>query len=54
VAEFFMRPIRGAAALQNLLGVGPLVVIPTIKRGGSKARKRAPWWRRMFRRRARA
>jgi uncharacterized protein involved in exopolysaccharide biosynthesis len=51
--EFLMRPIRGAAALQNLLGVGPLVVIPTIKRGGSKTKKRTPLWLRMFRRRAR-
>lgn len=35
--ELFLRPIRGAAALQNMLGVGPLVVIPTLKPG--KARK---------------
>jgi uncharacterized protein involved in exopolysaccharide biosynthesis len=52
--EFLTRPIRGAAAIQNLLGVGPLVVIPTIKRGSANAKKRAPWWRRIFRRTARA
>jgi uncharacterized protein involved in exopolysaccharide biosynthesis len=53
LVEFLMRPIRGAAALQNLLGVGPLVVIPTIKRGASKRAKRQSLWRRMFRRAAR-
>lgn len=29
--ELILRPIRGAAALQNLLGVGPLVVVPTFR-----------------------
>lgn len=54
VVEFFMRPIRGAAALQNLLGVGPLVVIPTIKRGPSKPKKKPSMFRRMLRRSSRA
>jgi uncharacterized protein involved in exopolysaccharide biosynthesis len=49
--EFFMRPIRGAAALQNLLGVGPLVVIPTLKEKVSK-RKRQRFWRRKIRKAA--
>ncbi|KRB82567.1 lipopolysaccharide biosynthesis protein [Sphingomonas sp. Root710] len=42
--ELLRRPIRGAAALQGMLGVGPLVVIPTLKpkarRGAGKRRKR--------------
>lgn len=42
--ELLRRPIRGAAALQAMLGVGPLVVIPTLKpksrRGGGKRKKR--------------
>lgn len=29
--ELILRPIRGAGALQNLLGVGPLVVVPTFR-----------------------
>jgi len=40
--ELLRRPIRGAGALQSLLGVGPLVVIPTLKpkrRGKSRRRK---------------
>lgn len=37
--ELLLKPIRGAAALQNMLGVGPLVVIPTLK-AGSKTQKR--------------
>lgn len=49
--EFFMRPIRGAAALQNLLGVGPLVVIPTLKQKVPK-RKRQRFWRRKIRKAA--
>lgn len=40
VIELFLKPIRGAAALQNMLGVGPLVVIPTLK-AGAKAKKKA-------------
>ena len=36
--ELFLKPIRGAIALQNMLGVGPLVVIPTLK-PGAKAKK---------------
>jgi len=48
--EFFMRPIRGAAALQNMLGVGPLVVIPTLKAKPRKPVKRQPLWRRKLRR----
>lgn len=42
--ELLRRPIRGSAALQTMLGVGPLVVIPTLKpkvRGRKKARKKA-------------
>lgn len=41
--ELFRRPIRGAAALQSMLGVGPLVVIPTLRAkrsGGTKRRRR--------------
>ncbi|MET0376874.1 MAG: lipopolysaccharide biosynthesis protein [Rhizorhabdus sp.] len=41
--ELLRRPIRGAAALQGMLGVGPLVVIPTLKprsRGADKRKKR--------------
>ena len=42
--ELLRRPIRGAAALQGMLGVGPLVVIPTLKaktgRGAGKRKKR--------------
>lgn len=43
LVELFRRPIRGAAALQSMLGVGPLVVIPTLKSkraGGAKRRKK--------------
>ena len=42
--ELVRRPIRGAAALQSMLGVGPLVVIPTLKlgrgRGAAKRKKK--------------
>ncbi len=52
--EFFMRPIRGAAALQNLLGVGPLVVIPTLKSKAPRARGKKPsLFRRTMRKMAR-
>jgi len=40
--ELVRRPIRGAGALQAMLGVGPLVVIPTLKskrRGKAKRKK---------------
>ena len=49
LVERFQRPIRGSQALQSLLGVGPLVVIPTLKprRPGKKKRK----GRSLFRRR---
>jgi polysaccharide biosynthesis transport protein len=43
LVELIRRPIRGSAALQTLLGVGPLVVIPTLKpkvRGKAKKRRR--------------
>lgn len=48
--ELFQRPIRGAQALQGLLGVGPLVVIPTLKpkRPGARKRRRK---KSLFRRR---
>lgn len=52
--EFFMRPIRGAAALQNMLGVGPLVVIPTMKSRPRKPVKRQPLWRRKLRKAVRS
>jgi succinoglycan biosynthesis transport protein ExoP len=52
--EFFMRPIRGAAALQNLLGVGPLVVIPTLKAKTRKPGKKQAKWRRNIRKVAKA
>jgi hypothetical protein len=32
--ELIRRPIRGSGALQSMLGVGPLVVIPTLKPKG--------------------
>ena len=40
--ELFQRPIRGSQALQALLGVGPLVVIPTLKpkRPGKRKRRK--------------
>lgn len=40
--ELVRRPIRGAGALQTMLGVGPLVVIPTLKpkRRGKARRKK--------------
>ena len=40
LVELFRRPIRGSAALQSMLGVGPLVVIPTLKPKGRGAPKR--------------
>lgn len=41
LVELVRRPIRGAGALQGMLGVGPLVVIPTLKpRGKGKASKK--------------
>lgn len=49
LVELLRRPIRGAAALQSLLGVGPLVVIPTLKskqRGKTRRRKGGFLWRR--------
>ncbi|TZG27966.1 GumC family protein [Sphingomonas montanisoli] len=42
--ELFMRPIRGTASLQNLLGVGPLVVIPTIRGNGRGSAPKRRWW----------
>jgi len=42
LVELLRRPIRGSGALQSLLGVGPLVVIPTLKprlRGKAKRKK---------------
>lgn len=50
--ELFRRPIRGAGAIQGLLGVAPLVVIPTLHNRPEKARHR--WFRRLFRRKAAA
>jgi succinoglycan biosynthesis transport protein ExoP len=48
--ELFQRPIRGSQALQSLLGVGPLVVIPTLKpKRPGKQKKRKGWS--LFRRR---
>ncbi len=48
--ELFQRPIRGAVALQSMLGVGPLVVIPTLKSkrgvGGQKKKKKGLFGRR--------
>jgi len=39
LVELLRRPIRGSAALQSLLGVGPLVVIPTLKpKAGGKGK----------------
>ena len=38
--ELFQRPIRGAQALQSLLGVGPLVVIPTLKPKSALGKKK--------------
>jgi uncharacterized protein involved in exopolysaccharide biosynthesis len=49
LVELLRRPIRGAGALQSLLGVGPLVVIPTLKskqRGKARRRKGGFLWRR--------
>jgi succinoglycan biosynthesis transport protein ExoP len=48
--ELFQRPIRGSQALQSLLGVGPLVVIPTLKpkRPGKQKKRKG---RSLFRRR---
>ena len=42
LVELVRRPIRGAGALQTMLGVGPLVVIPTLKsrRKGKSTRKK--------------
>lgn len=46
--ELFHRPIRGSQALQSLLGVGPLVVVPTLKpkRPSTKRKKRRGLFRR--------
>jgi hypothetical protein len=33
LAEFIMKPIRGVAQLEKMLGAAPLVVIPTLKAG---------------------
>lgn len=50
LVELFQRPIRGSQALQSLLGVGPLVVIPTLKsKRTGKGKKRKG--RSLFRRR---
>lgn len=49
LVELLRRPIRGSAALQSLLGVGPLVVIPTLKpkrRGKGRKKKGGFLWRR--------
>ncbi|WP_380879038.1 hypothetical protein ACFB49_19980 [Sphingomonas sp. DBB INV C78] len=43
--ELVLRPIRGVGALQNLLGVGPLVVVPTF-RDGTPSWHRYLFWRR--------
>jgi uncharacterized protein involved in exopolysaccharide biosynthesis len=41
LVELIRRPIRGSAALHSLLGVGPLVVIPTLKpKTGAKGKPR--------------
>lgn len=56
LVELMRRPIRGAATLQQMLGVGPLVVIPTLKPKGKagKGRKKARARRGMLRRRDKA
>jgi len=46
--ELFLKPIRGSAALQNVLGVGPLVVIPTLKAGSKGAKGRSEKKKRFF------
>lgn len=48
LVELLRRPIRGAGALQSMLGVGPLVVIPTLKpKMRGKAKKKGGFlWRR--------
>ncbi|SNS83699.1 Uncharacterized protein involved in exopolysaccharide biosynthesis [Sphingomonas laterariae] len=45
LVELLLRPIRGVAALQNLVGVAPLVVVPTFRDGEPK------WHRYLFWRR---
>lgn len=40
LVELIRRPIRGAGALQSMLGVGPLVVIPTLKPKDPARRKK--------------
>lgn len=46
LVELILRPIRGVGALQNLLGVGPLVVVPTMSDDEPKWRKWVFWKRR--------
>jgi polysaccharide biosynthesis transport protein len=42
--ELFMQPIRGPAALTNLLGEAPMVVIPTVKPHDDISAKPRSWW----------
>ena len=45
--EMIQRPIRGSQALQSMLGVGPLVVIPTLKsKSAASRRKKKGFFRR--------
>lgn len=43
--ELFLRPIRGVGALQNLLGVPPLVVVPTFRNNEPRWHKLLFWRR---------
>ncbi|ARS27324.1 Wzz/FepE/Etk N-terminal domain-containing protein [Sphingomonas sp. KC8] len=46
LVELMLRPIRGVAALQNLLGVAPLVVVPTFQNSEPRWHKFMFWRRR--------
>jgi uncharacterized protein involved in exopolysaccharide biosynthesis len=42
IGELLMKPIRGVQQIEDLLGVGPLVVIPTLNREASQHRQHGP------------